>query len=105
MKHQVCFRSSGLARDKLKLSLIRSDNSEYFNYLEQLSQKLSAGFKKLRDPISEQKYTKLTIDLYSSYNRKNWIFKNSYHFSISGSKSDLSHFYKSWNKTFSEVIF
>jgi len=56
----ICFSGT---RDKLKLSLIRSDDSEYFNYLEQLYQKLLAEFKNFHDPISQQKYTKLTIDL------------------------------------------
>ncbi len=31
----ICFNGT---RDKLKLSLIRSDNSVYFNYIEQLYQ-------------------------------------------------------------------
>ena len=56
----ICFSGT---RDKLKLSLIRSDDSEYFNYLEQLYQKLLAEFKNFHSPISQQKYTKLTIDL------------------------------------------
>ncbi len=56
----ICFSGT---RDKLKLSLIRSANSEYFNYLEQLYQKLLAEFKNFHSPISQQKYTKLTIDL------------------------------------------
>ncbi len=56
----ICFSGT---RDKLKLSLIRSDNSEYFNYLEQLYQKLLEEFKNFHSPISQQKYTKLTIDL------------------------------------------
>ncbi len=56
----ICFSGT---RDKLKLSLIRSDDSEYFNYLEQLYQKLLAEFENLHSPISQQKYTKLTIDL------------------------------------------
>ncbi len=56
----ACFSGT---RDKLKLSLIRSEDSEYFSYLEQLYQKLLAEFKNFHCPISQQKYTKLTIDL------------------------------------------
>ncbi len=56
----ICFSGT---RDKLKLSLIRSDDREYFNYLEQLYQKLLAEFKNFHSPISQQTYTKLTIDL------------------------------------------
>ncbi len=56
----ACFSGT---RDKLKLSLIRSEDSVYFNYQEQLYQKLQAEFKNFHCPISQQKYTKLTIDL------------------------------------------
>ncbi len=56
----ACFSGT---RDKLKLSLIRSEDSVYFSYLEQLYQKLLAEFRNFHSPISQQKYTKLTIDL------------------------------------------
>lgn len=56
----ICFNGT---HDKLKLSLIRSDNSVYFNYIEQLYQKMLAEFKNFHNPISQQNYTKLTIDL------------------------------------------
>ncbi len=49
--------------DRIKLSLIRTDNSKYFPYLESLRDAISLKYENLNNPISQNLYTKVIIDL------------------------------------------
>jgi len=51
----ICFSKF----DRIKLSLIRSDDSKYFNYLESLRDELALKYDNFHDPISQQQYAKI----------------------------------------------
>jgi hypothetical protein len=55
----ICFSKF----DRIKLSLIRTDESKYFSYLESLIDALSSKYENLHSPISQNQYTKIIIDL------------------------------------------